>query len=343
MCPTPRMVKLLQVGLGPIGQRLVRYGFDRPGLEWVGAVDPAQDKVGQPLHQVCQLDADLGVEVSDSVARAVNLIRPDVAVVSTVSDFHVVADTIEQLVRQGIHVVTTCEEMAYPWLTQPRRAARLDDIARGHHAVILGTGVNPGFLMDYLVVVFGGLCCDVAAVRVERFQDAAHRRVPFQQKIGAGLTPVEFETRRAAGTLRHVGLTESMHLIAARFGWTLERTEDIVEPVLATEPVLSGYCRIDPGMATGVEQTGRGFIDGREVMTLVFRAAVGEPDPHDTVEIAGQPPVRSTIPGGINGDVATCAITINAVRSVLEARPGLRVMTDVPTVCYCRQLHSPRP
>jgi 2,4-diaminopentanoate dehydrogenase len=194
--------------------------------------------------------------------------------------------------------------------------------------------VNPGFLMDALPVYLTSVCQRVDRLRISRFQNAEFRRVPFQKKIGAGLTLEKFEQKRRKGTLRHVGLTESMHFIASSLGWRLDKIEETLSPVVAEGEIKTEHLAILPGMAAGVQQIGRGYRDGQEVITLLFRASVGEPHPEDTIEIKGDPDIKSTIPGGINGDVATCAITLNAAAKIRKARPGLLTMADMPAVGY---------
>ena len=212
----------------------------------------------------------------------------------------------------------------------PLFARRVDQICRDSGIACVGTGVNPGFLMDYLPTVLTGLCQKVTGVRVWRIQDASVRRIPFQQKIGAGLTKREFEAKRKDGTLRHVGLPESVDFIAARLGWRLDRVTESIEPVIAEQGVTTGYKPIAKGMARGVFQVGRGFVGNDEVITLTFRAAVGEPESYEEIKIEGEPAFSSRIAGGINGDIATCAVTLNAVRSILEVSPGLKTMADLP-------------
>ena len=188
--------------------------------------------------------------------------------------------------------------------------------------------------MDLLPTVLTGLCQDVEKVEVWRVQDASVRRIPFQQKIGAGLTLEEFEVKKKAGTLRHVGLPESVDFIAERLGWKLDRNTESLEPVIAAEQIDTGYKPISKGMARGVHQVGRGFVGEQEVITLNFRAAVGEPESYDQVHIDGEPGIQSRISGGVNGDIATCAITLNAVRSILQTSPGLKTMGQIPPIAF---------
>ncbi|MFB3893763.1 MAG: Gfo/Idh/MocA family oxidoreductase [Phycisphaerae bacterium] len=336
-------IKVVQFGLGPIGQKVVQYILERKRLKLIGAVDIDPSKAGRDAGELCAGRA-IGVRVSASLPDALKHGRPDVAVVCTTSALNKAAPLILDIVARGIAVVSTCEELSYPWKAAPALARKLDAAARKGKVAVLGTGVNPGFLMDFLPLAMTGICRRVDSIRVTRTQDASIRRVPFQQKIGAGLTLAEFEMRRKAGTLRHVGLTQSMQMIASRLGWDLTKTEDILTPIVAGREITSGYRPIHRGMAAGVQQVGRGWIKAgprggqREVITLLFRAAVGEPGPADTIEIVGESGsgrFRSTIPGGINGDVATCAITVNAIPQVLSAPPGLRTMADIsPVTCW---------
>ena len=326
------MTRLVQIGLGPLGQKMVRFALAR-GLRIVAAVDPAADKTGRDLGELCGLPR-LNVRVRASLAEALRGRSADAAMITTVSALKAFLPQAAAAVRAGLDIVSTCEELSFPWEKQPALAARLDRLCRQHGVTCLGTGVNPGYLMDFLPTVLTGLCQDVRAVRVWRVQDASVRRVPFQQKIGAGLTPAQFRAKVRAGTLRHVGLPESVGLIARRLGWILTRQTESLAPILATRAITSGYMPIRKGMACGVQQFGRGFMGSREVISLTFRAAVGEPQSYDRIEIDGEPPVRSTIEGGVNGDIATCAIALNAIRSVGEAAPGLKTMCEITPVAF---------
>ncbi len=215
-------------------------------------------------------------------------------------------------------------------------ATQIDKTAKVANVAVLGTDVNPGFLMDALPSFLTAVCQKVETASVSRIQNAAFRRVPFQKKIGAGLDIEQFANLKATGNLRHVGLTESIQLIAHSMGWNLARTEDIITPVITEKEIKTNEMIILAGFAAGVNQIGRGWIDEDEKITLHFRAAVGEPESYDKVEIQGEPNITSTISGGVNGDVATCAITINALNQILKVVPGLRSMVDMPPMACFR-------
>lgn len=326
-------IDVIQVGLGPLGRQITRYIQERPAFRVVAAVDPQPALAGKTLGRVCGIDG-LDVPVRSTLREALKGVRPAAAILATVSELERLTPQVEQLLTCRLPVVSTCEELVYPWITQPALAARIDREARRQKVAVLGTGVNPGFLMDTLPACLSAVAQEVQAVRVTRLQDASFRRVPFQRKIGAGLTLEQFEDKRRRGSLGHVGLTESMHLIAARLGWRLERTEDELTPVLARERIVTEALTVELGRASGLQQIGRGFAGGVERITLTFRASIGEPHPEDTMEIVGRPPIVSSIQGGVNGDVATCAITLNAVPRLLASGPGLKTMLDIPLVSY---------
>ncbi len=323
------MIEIVHIGLGPLGQRMIRSAVERGSFRLVGAVDVDPAKIGKDLGEFCGIRR-LGIPISGSLDEALRGHMPQVAVATTVSSLAAFEPEVAALAKARLPVVSTCEELFFPWRRQPELARRIDGICRDHGIACVGTGVNPGFLMDHLPTVLTGLCQKVTGVRVWRIQDASVRRIPFQQKIGAGLTLKEFEAKHKAGTLRHVGLPESVDFIAARLGWRLDRVTESLEPVIAEREVTTGYKPIAKGMARGVFQVGRGFAGGNEVITLTFRAAVGEPESYEEIQIEGDPPLRSRIAGGINGDIATCAVTLNAVRSILAVGPGLKTMADLP-------------
>ena len=326
-------IKVVQMGLGPIGNKATLYLAERGNLQIVGAVDADPAKVGQDVGVLAGL-APLGVVVKPDIAQALAGKAADVVLLTTSSALTRIADQLKQVLPFGVHVVSSCEELSYPWQTNPALAGEIDELAKKHGVSVLSTGVNPGFLMDFLPIAITGVCKSVRQVTVERIQDATFRRIPFQKKIGAGLTQAEFQAKVEQGVLRHVGLTESVQMIASRLGWRLDSTSDEIAPVVAVKDVSLGDGVIEAGKVLGVRQIGRGIVNGREAITLFFRAAIGEPESRDRIVIDGEPSIDSCIKGGVNGDVATCAILVNAIPAVLKARPGLRTMADIePLAC----------
>lgn len=310
-------LRVLQVGLGPLGVKiaadLVRRGLGTV----VAAVDPAH--AGQVVAGVTV------VATLDEVTEPV-----DAAIVATVSDLPRCAPTLVALARRGLAVVSTCEELSWPWERYPAIARDLDDTAKRHGARLLGTGVNPGFVMDALAVAVTTVCASVRHVEVHRIQDASTRRLPFQKKIGATLAVADFDRLAAAGTVRHVGLRESVGMVAASLGLAFDRVDETIGPVIAAAPLSCGLGPIAAGAVRGVHQEARAFAGDREVIALVFHAAIAEPSPRDHIQIAGEPSIDLVIHGGIHGDVATSAVVLNSIRSLVAAAPGLHTMTTLP-------------
>ncbi|HEV7669216.1 MAG TPA: dihydrodipicolinate reductase [Thermoanaerobaculia bacterium] len=312
-------IRVLQVGLGPIGASIARQVMERAGFELVGGVDldPAKGR-------------EIGVMVSSDLATALREMRPDIAVVSTNSALEKVAATIETCLAAWVAVVSTTEELAFPWRERPELARRIDSAARAAGRAVLGTGVNPGFAMDALPLALSAVCERVDGVIVRRIQDASKRRLPFQHKIGAGLSVEEFHAKVAAGGVRHVGLAESIGMLASAFGWNLDSVTDEIWPKIATERVASPDLVVAPGHCSGVVQLGLGMEAGTVRVRLEFEAYLGAPESYDEVEIAGSPALKSRVVGGIPGDLATASIVVNAIPRVLAAPPGLITMRDLP-------------
>jgi 4-hydroxy-tetrahydrodipicolinate reductase len=321
------------MGLGPIGNKATIYLAERSRFEIVGAIDADPAKAGRDVGELAGLPT-IGVSVTADLQSVLSNSKADVVLLTTASSLVKIYDQLASILPYGVNVVSSCEELSYPWLTQPEIAKKIDTLAMKHNVSVLSTGVNPGFLMDFLPIAMTGVCRQVNKVTIERIQDATFRRIPFQKKIGAGLTIEEFSEKVQDGTLRHVGLTESMHMIAAKLGWTLDRTEDNITPIISEKEVKTENLHIQAGMALGVQQLGKAFSGGKEVISLIFRAAIGEPETKDRIIIDGSPAIDSCVKGGVNGDIATCAILVNAIPVTINARPGLRTMSDIEPISF---------
>ena len=321
----------MHLGLGPLGVKVLNELLERRLFEVAAAVDINPELAGKPLATVCpKAPGDLKILAGLEQVKDWGAIGA--AIVTTSSDLRACAPTFRELLKRGLPVVSTCEELLFPWLRHKALAQELDALAKQHGGRLLGTGVNPGFLMDALPVFATAVCRSVKAVGCYRFQDASSRRIPFQKKIGVGLDDEQFAARVRDGSLRHVGLGESLHFIAHYLGLTVERWEEDIAPVKAEREMVSGMGVVPRGRCAGVRQVARGYHDDREVVRLEFQAAIGQEDPYDRVVIEGEPGVDLVIQGGVHGDVATSAITLNSVGSLLGAAPGLHTMATIPMV-----------
>jgi 4-hydroxy-tetrahydrodipicolinate reductase len=330
------MIRVLLYGLGPIGAMVARQLATRDGFRIVGAVDVDPAKVGRDVGELAGLERPLRVKVSPDARKTIKQSKPDVAVLCTSSSIRAVLPQIEDVLKAKVPVVTTTEELSYPVRRNAPLAKRIDAMARKAKVAVLSTGVNPGFVMDTLPIALTVACEKVDAITIERVQDARTRRLPFQQKIGAGLTSLQFEREVQRGSIRHVGLAESITMIADALGWQLDRITDEVKPKIATATVASEFLAVDPGYVSGIIQDGIGYRNGTPVIKLHIEAYLGAPESHDSVQIEGVPRLKLTIPGGVPGDIATASIVVNSIPKVLSARPGLRTMKDLPVPSFFR-------
>ena len=322
-------IRVVLVGLGPIGAAVARQLAARKGFQIVGAVDIDPDTIGSDAGTVVDLGRTLRVKVTDSIGKTLKATRPDVAVLCTSSSLESVMPQFLEVLKHRVPIVTTTEEAAYVTPKNRRLAKQLDEAARKAKVAVVGTGVNPGFLMDALPIALSAVCERVDRVVVNRVQDARIRRLPFQQKIGAGLDTQQFTRGVETGVLRHVGFTESIHMIAAALGWKLDRVTDHISPKIAKEAVASELLAVDPGYVCGIVQDGVGYVNGEARITLHLEAYLGAPESYDSVLIEGSPRIHSKIDGGVHGDIATASMTVNTIPAVLVAAPGFRTMRDL--------------
>jgi 2,4-diaminopentanoate dehydrogenase len=325
MCPA----RVALYGLGPIGKAVGRLALSRSNLDVVGGIDIDLRMAGLDLGDCLGVDEKLGTVVTADADAFLADAQPDVVLHCTRSSLDVVVPQLETIVRHGACVVSTCEELAFPWRAENPELAGLDLRARRRGVAVLGTGVNPGYAMDTVPLMLSAASQRVDHVLVERVQDAGLRRLSLMLKVGVGITVEEFEQRRAA--IGHIGLPESMYLVADGLGWGLDRTERSLEPVIADAAAVFGEIKVDPGTVLGVHETVRGFVADTERLVLDLRMYAGAPDPHDAVEIRGVPDLRLRI-DGLHGDLCTAAVAVNAVAAVMRARSGVLTMRDMPLV-----------
>lgn len=322
-------IRVVIVGLGPIGAAVARQIVERKGFRLVGAVDIDPLKLGQDAAKVIGLEKPLRVKITNDIGKTIKSAKPHVAVLCTSSALKSVVGQFEEVLKHRVPIVTTTEEAAYPSRANRRLAARLDAAARKAKVAVLGTGVNPGFTMDALPIALTAVCERVTSIEVLRVQDARIRRLPFQQKIGAGLTREQFAHRVDAGTVRHVGFTESIQMIADAMSWKLDRVTDEIEPKMADADVASDLLSVRAGQVCGLVQRGTGYINGEPRIRLRLEAYLGAPESYESVLIEGSPRIHSRIDGGVHGDIATASMAVNAIPAVMSASPGFRTMRDI--------------
>ncbi len=325
-------IRVVLYGVGSIGNHIAKYLLEKEGIEIVGAIDIAKDKVGEDLGEVLGIGRQLGVVVSNNPKAVFGKACANIVVHATGSYLKDVYPQIAPLAKYGVNVVSTCEELSYPYVSEPELAKKLDALGMKYGVTFLGTGINPGFLMDTLAITLTGACQKVNRIKVERVMNAATRRAPFQKKIGAGLTVTEFEEKiREKAITGHVGLEQSIGMIAGALKWRLGKIKvDPVKPVIAKKNVASEAIKVKRGQVAGLKQCAHGIIGGEERITLEFQAYVGAEEEYDAVTIDGVPPIRQKISPCVHGDLATIAAIANSIPKVVNAPPGLITMKDLP-------------
>jgi 4-hydroxy-tetrahydrodipicolinate reductase len=316
------------MGLGFIGREIARAALASPELALVAAVDSAPSLHHKPLAELVP-GAPKSLRVEPDAARVLANLTGGVLLHATGSRFEEVYPQLEAAARCGVHVVSTCEELAFPWLHFEEKADALDRLAKSRKACLLGTGVNPGFVLDRLVATAGAVCGHVRHIHAVRVVDASGRREALQRRIGMGMSEDEFARRAEAGKLGHVGLEESAALCALGLGLDCDEFEEDVDALIADED-FAGVVPVKKGQVAGVYQRARGFLEGRQIVELELTIAAGVEESYDLIELDAEPKVRLKVEGGYPGETATAWAVVNAAPRLLSAEPGLLTVLELP-------------
>lgn len=329
-----RPIRVVHYGLGATGKAIARMVHEAPGMCIVGGIDQDPALVGKDVGEAAELGTSLGIPIDSNADRVLEETRPDIAVVATRSLLGRTYAELKTCLLARVNVVSTCEELVYPYPNNVQLAEELDALARRSGVSVLGVGVNPGFIMDLLPLLLTGPCSCVSRLSVVRVVDAAMRRASLHQRIGAGLTQVQFRDHMKDVCNRHIGLSESLYMIANTVGWTVEQVDERMEPIIAEDWIRSEYITVAPEQVAGLRQVAVGIVDGQEAIVLDWSTAVGTKETYDAVSISGVPPINLRIEGGLHGDQAAAAMVLHALRPTVSARCGLLTVTDIPPITY---------
>ena len=325
-------INVIIYGCGVMGQRVAEALLDKESFEIVGAVDIAPELAGKDLGEVIDAQKELGVKIESDAGALLSRTNAQAVVLTTTSHLGSVLPQISQCVNAGLNVVSTCEELSYPWKRNPELAQRIDDMAKEKGVTVVGTGINPGFLMDSLPLILTAPCLKVSSVRVTRMMDSSKRRVPFQKKVGTGLTQEEFRDKIDNKIITgHVGLLESIYMIAEGLGWELDEAVELPpEPVIDEREIETALGTVKPGDVVGLTSVAFGKKEGKDIITLEFNANAAVDEEYDEIVIEGKPNIRERIIGGVHGDMGTVAVTINTIPRAVDASAGIKLMKDLP-------------
>lgn len=334
-------IRVIQWATGAVGAEMVKIMAERPGFEVVGAIVHHPEKAGRDLGEVVRLGRPLGVLTSANPQELFSRVRADLVLHATAADLQANVVDIHSCVEAGLDVITV-SGLSYPWRRHPRVARQLDEAAQAQGVTILGTGINPGYLLDLLPVVLSGLCTRVDRIYMRRVSEMGHYdSVPVLQSVGIGLSPEEFQRRSREGNLLLGELfLEVVDMVAAALGWELTKTEVSQEPILARRPRRTACMEIPAGMTCGVRVVLRGKVDEETVIVLEEPMLVDIDPAEDSLEygttlrIEGDPTLEMTLRDNICHNVAraTATVAVNAIPHVLAAPPGLTSMLELPPI-----------
>jgi hypothetical protein len=327
-------IKVIIYGCGVMGQKITEALLNKKSFSIVGALDIAPELVGKNLGAILDKPRNLEINIDDDSHRLLAASDAQAVILTTTSRLKDVYPQIVQCVKAGFNVVSTCEELSFPWKRESELAQEINQLARKHGVTVVGTGINPGFLMDTLPLVLTAPCLDVKSLKVIRMIDSSKRRIPFQKKIGTGLSLEAFQERIDSKVITgHVGLLESVNMIAAGLGWNLDQAVELPpEPVVAERAIDTALGKVMPGNVIGLISVAHGIKESNKLITLEFYAHAGVEEEYDEVIIHGVPDIHQKIIGGVHGDIGTVAVTINTIPRAVASEAGLIIMKDLPPV-----------
>lgn len=327
-----KTINVIIYGCGVMGQGVARALLGKKSLKIVGAVDTDPELIGKDLADILKTTQKTGITIKKDADALFSSVNTQAVVLTTTSHLKRVFPQIVQCVKAGLNVISTCEELSFPWKRSPDLANKIDVLAKEKGVTVVGTGINPGYLMDTLPLVLTAPCLRVDSIKVIRLMNSAKRRIPFQKKVGTGMTKEEFTEKIKNKIITgHVGLLESINMIAAGLGWELDEILELPpEPVKTDKEIKTGLGTVKPGDVIGLTSTAFARKEGKEVITLEFYANANIDEEYDEIIIEGIPPIREKIIGGVHGDIGTVAVTVNTIPRVVEAPAGLKVMKDLP-------------
>ena len=323
-------IRVIHYGLGPIGVETARVVLKKKGMRIVGAVDISRDLTGKDLGEILGLGEKTGIIVTDNAKALFSKVKADVVIHTAGSRIKKIYPQLEEIIKAGLNVISSAEELLFPSGENIKLAEKINDLAVKKGVTILGTGVNPGFVMDAFPLGLTVVCQEVRKIHVERVVDAGTRRLPLQKKVGAGMTPETFREKIRQGELGHVGLLESLYLMAHSLGFQIDEVRESIDPVIMDRPMKTNFFNLKPGDVAGIKHIAEGISGGEKVITLDLRMYVGAESPHDSVRIEGIPDINLRIEGGVAGDQATAAVLVNSIQPLIEAKPGLATVRDLP-------------
>ncbi|HMM35660.1 MAG TPA: 2,4-diaminopentanoate dehydrogenase [Thermoanaerobaculia bacterium] len=327
--------RVVQWGLGAMGSGMARLMLEKEGLELVGGIDMRPDYVGKDLGEVLGAGRKLGVAVTNDPASVLDRAKVDLVVIATTSWTKEQMPDLKKILSAGINCISIAEEMSAPEAQSPALAAEIDALAKANGVSILGTGVNPGFVLDLLVVALSGVCHKVERIEASRVNDLSPYGPTVMKTQGVGTTPEQFAAGVADGSIvGHVGFPESIRMISEALGLGVTRIEESREPIVSKVYRETPHVKVQPGMVAGCAHVAVGYANDKPVVKLVHPQQI---HPHlegqgtgDYINVYGKPEIHLSTGPEIAGGIATMGVAVNMIPHVVAATPGLKSMCDLP-------------
>lgn len=331
-------IRVLLLGMGQMGSGIARLIAEKPGLQLVGAFGRRKEHIGLDLGPVIGLDRDLQIPIAADLDHAIDSVTPQIAIQATCSRLADAFEEIATLIRRGVSVISIAEELAFPACASPAQAEELYNLAVKHGVAVLGTGVNPGFVLDLLVIALTGVCAKIESITATRINDLSPYGPTVLRSQGVGLTPQQFHAGLRAGTVvGHIGFPESIRMIAGAVGWEISRIVESREPIIAQTARQTAFVKVAAGSAAGCLHQAIAYCGDTVVITLVHpqqvQPEIAGCETGDTIEIHGLPNIRFTGSPEIPGGTATIALAVNMIPHLLNAAPGVHTMAELPVPC----------
>lgn len=329
------LIRVLILGTGQMGQGISRLLLSKSGLKLVGAYGRRAERSGMNLGRIIGCTDPLDIRVSSDLSALIEQTQPHIAIQATSSILIDAKDELMLLVRKGVNVISIAEEMAYPEVKNSLLAAEIRKLAVDHDVSVLGTGINPGFVLDLLIITMTGVCAQVDSITAKRVNDLSPYGPSVLNTQGVGLTPEAFESGLKDGSVKgHFGFEESIHMIAAKLGWKIDRIDQKREPIIATLNRETPFVTVESGQVAGCLHTATAFRDDRAVIKLIHPQQVHPflegVETGDMIDICGEPNIKIAGSPEIPGGQGTVALAVNMIPRVLNAEPGLYSMADLP-------------
>ena len=325
---------VIQIGLGPMGKYIADLLVSRPNINLLGVIDINPELIGRKLSDVILNKTCDGLIIQSEINSLISECNIDVVIIATSSSLVKVAPLIKQVITAGCNVISLCEELSYPFIKQSKLSAEINSQAIENSVSVVGTGINPGYLMDLLPIVLTAPCQEVSKITVIRMMNSSNRREPFQRKIGTALSSDVFRRKIEENEITgHVGLIESIQMIVSTLGLNYQEIiEYPPEPIIAESEFVTSYNEtVQKGEVCGLRSLAKAISEDRkDIVVLEFHAYSGDHEEYDSITIEGMPAIHQKILGGVHGDLGTAAMVVNLIPVVLKAQPGLLTMSDLP-------------